>query len=220
MIIKKYNFSTTLRDAMTTLKYSSKGVNYLNPSSDFSPIKGGCEKSKPSAGRQLTASSYPPFKEFKSLFIAKYAVYFQDVSEEDITKILKKTEEIFFAWMFAAQKEKRTSKEFKRMKFFQFAKNELYSHLYGFGLLTQEFLPSSLPPFADVHELVVPVSDCTWMFEQHPPDATSSSIVTYWQPTTSEVPIPTLQETLDLIDRQQETIDGLLASQPLPDSEF
>ena len=205
MIVKKYHFSTTYCNTMTTPKYTCSGVCFLNSSPAFSAIKGGCEKSKPSAGRQLTATSYPPFKEFKHLFITKYTDHFQELSEEDITKILKKTEEIFFAWMFAAQKEKRTSKEYKRMKFFQFAKNELYAHLYGFGLLTQEFLPSSLPPFADVN-------DFTWMVEQQPSDVPSSGIVAYWQPSTSEVPIPTLQETQDFIAEQQQIIDGLLTS--------
>jgi hypothetical protein len=194
---------------MTTPKYISKGIKFFDNSS---PIKEEFKKEKRSAGRQLTATSYPHFKEFKNLFMVKYAVHLQELSEEDITKILKRTEEIFFAWMFAAQKEKRTSKEYKRMKFFQFIKNELNAHLHGFGLLTQEFLPLSLPPFADEHELVASVSDYTWMVEKQPQEVTSSDIVAYWQPTTSEIPIPTMEETLDLIARQQETIDGLLAS--------
>jgi len=213
---------------MATLNYTTKGVRFFKSTAVFT-IEGGCKKEIFSAGkiagkkavRQLTSTSYLPFYKFKLAFMSKYAPYFEDMSEEDKAKIFKKVEEKFFAWMFAARKEKRTSKEYKRMKFFEFAKNELYSHFYGFGLLTEEFLPGTLPPFAEEYGLATPEPGFSWMIEQQSPVVMpSSGIVAYWQPLTSGVPIPEFEETLNLIAIQQEFIDEILQSQPLPDSEF
>jgi hypothetical protein len=198
-------------------KFTTDGVNFFRDSaiSDCSITKSGIKNPKSRPPKVENKKTFPKINSWMSVFLQHNSAILNSMPAAILQKLLSDIEELFFFWVNRCKvRKERLDEHKKRSNFFKIAQAELITVQIGPRKLTFELDLDTSNIFCG--EPFFPEPTLEWM------DCRGSAAVTsvVWQPIHSEIPIPTLQETLEQIAEDQAFIEGILPPQLNSESYF
>jgi hypothetical protein len=203
-------------------KFTSNGVLINFPSdTSSSSILDGVKKKPIRLPKIINRRTFPKIKSWMNVFCFNHSDILNSMNAAVLKKLLSDIEELFFFWLNSCKLRKDRLDEYKkRSHFFKIAQAELITVQNGPRPLTFEF---DLPiPTIFCNEPLLLEQTFDWM------NCKDSAIVTpdikkynmVWQQIHLEIPIPTLQETLEQIAQEQAFIEGILPPELNSESYF